>query len=169
MTLVILKYGSVILRKKSRIAQREDQIMSTIANLFETLAKYDGIGLAAPQTGILQQMFVINTKPLAENNPEIEIIKKAYVNPEILEWNDTISVYNEGCLSIPGIWEDVNRPEQVRVRYKDEQFNDIVAELSGIEARVFQHEFDHLNGILFTDRLSPIRKKLLRSKLNKIK
>jgi peptide deformylase len=169
MILPILKYGSPILRKHSSIVTDEDNPIQISGNLFETLKKDGGIGLAAPQAGILKRAFVIDTSSMTEDNKGFEKYEQFFLNPEIL-WQSSEEVYfQEGCLSIPGIFEDVLRADKIRVRYSDINFNTIEEEFDGIKARIFQHEYDHLEGILFIDRLSHLRRKFLSSKLNKIK
>jgi len=169
MIVPIIKYGSPILRKHSDIVTGEDNPIQLSVNLFETLKKEGGIGLAAPQVGISKRAFIIDTSPMIEDNNGYEKYEQFFLNPEIL-WQSPEEIYfQEGCLSIPGIFEDVLRSDKITVRYSDINFNVIEEELDGIKARIFQHEFDHLGGILFIDKLSPLRKKILASKLNKIK
>jgi peptide deformylase len=136
--------------------------------LLETLKNAGGIGLAAPQTGLLKRAFVIDTSPLLEDDNSIMKYEQTFINPEIVWQSDYKTYYNEGCLSIPDIFEDVLRPEKITVRYFDENFNRIEEELDGIKARIFQHEFDHLEGILFIDKLNILKRKLLTGRLNKI-
>jgi peptide deformylase len=169
MILPILKYGSPILRKLSCAVTEEDNPVQISESLFETLKKDGGIGLAAPQAGILKQAFVIDTSSMSEGNRGFEDYRQFFLNPEIL-WQSTEEVYfQEGCLSIPDIFGDVLRPDKIRVRYSDINFNKIEEEFDGIKARIFQHEYDHLEGILFIDRLSHLRRKFLKSKLNQIR
>jgi len=140
-----------------------------VNTLRETLEKTNGIGLAAPQTGIFKNVFAINTSPLIKENPDIEIVQKSYINPTVMEVNENTSFYKECCLSIPGIFEDVERPDKIWLRYYDENFIVKEEELNGITAGIFQHECDHLHGILFIDLLSKIRKKLINNKLKRLK
>ncbi len=169
MILPIILYGSSILRKKSTTIFDPDELGSLPENMVQTLKKAGGIGLAGPQVGMLKDIFIIDTTPLINVNNEIAPIEKGYINPEIVSIEENFSWYSEGCLSIPGIFEEVKRPEKVDVRYLD--FNFILHEetLNGIEARIFQHEFDHLLGVLFIDKLSTIRKALIRNKLKQIR
>lgn len=165
----ILKYGSPILRKQSVIVTEEDNAIQLSGNLFETLKKEGGIGLAAPQAGVLKRAFIIDTSPMIEDNKAFEKYEQLFLNPEIL-WRSTDEIYfQEGCLSIPGIYEDVLRADKITVSYFDINFNRIEEEFDGLKARIFQHEYDHLEGVLFIDRLSHLRRKFLTSKLNKIK
>lgn len=138
-------------------------------NLFETLKKNHGVGLAAPQTGILKRAFVIDTTLLLDDNERVEKYEKVFINPEIIWAGSNEVCFTEGCLSIPGIKEDVMRPEKIRVRYLDMSFTRIEEEFDGMKSRIFQHEYDHLEGVLFIDKLSHLRRKFLTTKLNKIK
>jgi peptide deformylase len=169
MIVPIIKYGSPILRKHSTDVTGEDNPVQLSENLLDTLKKAGGIGLAAPQAGILKRVFVMDTSPLIDKNNDIEKYEQAFINPQIIWKNDDNIYYNEGCLSIPGINEDILRPGKIRVRYFDINFNIIEEELDGLIARIFQHEYDHLDGILFIDKLNPLKRKLLNGKLNKIK
>ena len=139
-----------------------------VADMFETMQSSEGVGLAAPQIGLPIRLFVIDASPFADEKPDLAGFKRVFVNPEILERKGPKAYFNEGCLSVPGIHEDVLRETIVRVRYNDEHLQPHEEEFDGIPARIIQHEYDHLEGILFTDRLSPIRKQLLRTKLNAI-
>jgi peptide deformylase len=169
MDLKIIKYGSPVLRKKSAKITENDNVALIAENLFSSLKKEGGLGLAGPQVGILKQIFRMDTSPLVEEDPSITKVEVAIVNPEIVWFSKEKEYYNEGCLSIPGIYEDVLRSETIDVRYYDINFNLIEERLDGIKARIFQHEYDHLEGILFIDRLSPLKRKLLSGRLNKIK
>jgi peptide deformylase len=168
MIVPILKYGSPTLRKPAFEVVSEKEVFKLSTDLFDTLKKAGGIGLAAPQVGILKRAFVIDTTPLMENDGKIEKFEQLFLNPEIIWKSDETSYYTEGCLSIPDVYEDVLRPEIIRVRYQDVSFQLIEEELSGIIARIFQHEYDHLDGILFIDKINILKRKLCRSKLNRI-
>lgn len=169
MIVPIIIYGSPILRKHSNIVTEEDNPAQLTRDLFDTLKNAGGIGLAAPQANTLKRAFVIDTSPLIEENKEIEKYEQAFLNPEIIWLSVDENYYKEGCLSIPDIFEEVLRPGMIRVRYFDQDFNRIEEELDGIKARIFQHEYDHLEGVLFIDKLNPLRRKFLTGKLNKIK
>jgi peptide deformylase len=169
MTLPIVLYGSPILRQISYDVQPEDLPDQVSTNMFETLKREKGLGLAGPQVGLLKKIFIIDTTPLAEEDPSTQKIEQVYLNPQILEINDEQVIYNEGCLSIPGIYKGLYRPAKIRVRYQDLSFNTIEEELDGMPARIFQHECDHLEGILFIDKLSALQRKLLSGKLKKIR
>lgn len=169
MIVPIIKYGSPLLRKHSIDITGDDNPIQLSQNLFDTLKKAEGIGLAAPQTGILKRAFIIDTSPLSEDDNNIEKIEKAFFNPEITWRSNDEIYYSEGCLSIPDIFEDILRPQKIRVKYFDVNLNIIEDEFDGLIARIFQHEYDHLDGILFIDKLNPLKRKLLNGKLNKIK
>lgn len=166
MILPIIKYGSSTLRKKAFNIDKGDNISEIAASMFDTLKKAQGIGLAGPQVALLKNIFIIDTSPLKEDN--IELTEKMYINPEIINYHENEIYYNEGCLSIPGINEDILRPDKIEVRYRDENFDWHEEALEGLIARIFQHEYDHLQGILFIDRLSSLKKKLIKRKLHAI-
>jgi peptide deformylase len=169
MQVPIVKYGSSILRQHTNDVLPEDNPSEIAINLFETLYNQDGIGLAAPQIGILKRMFVIIAPVDNTEQEDTQLFEKAFINPTIL-WKSLEQIYyNEGCLSIPDIFEDVLRPKSIRVSYCDINLNSIEEQLDGIVARVFQHEYDHLDGILFIDLINPLKRKLLANKLNQIK
>lgn len=169
MVVPIILYGSSVLRKHSTDITEEDNIQEISEMLFHTLKNANGIGLAGPQIGLLQKAFVIDTSPLVEHDVSIEKFEGVFINPEIIENGSDNDIYKEGCLSLPGIFEEVVRPEKIVVRYQDLSFNTIEEELDGIKARIYQHELDHLTGILFVDKIGLIRRKLISGKLNKIK
>ncbi|MDY6403229.1 MAG: peptide deformylase [Bacteroidales bacterium] len=169
MILPIVGYGHSVLRVKTKdIDETYPNLKQLIEDMFETMYKANGIGLAAPQINLPISVLVIDADPLKENYPEGEGFKKTMINPEILELYGEDESFEEGCLSLPGINENVVRKNKVRVRYFDEDFNEYEQELFGIQARIFQHEFDHLNGKVFTDRLSNIKRAFLKKKLNDI-
>ncbi|HZK61979.1 MAG TPA: peptide deformylase [Anaerovoracaceae bacterium] len=169
MVVTIILYGSSILRKHSEEVTEEDNILDISQMLFDTLKKAEGIGLSCPQINLLKRAFVIDTSPLVENDLSIERFEGVFINPVIIDSSSEKEIYKEGCLSFPGIYEDVSRPEKILIKYQNTSFNIIEEELDGIKARIFQHEFDHLEGILFIDKISLIKRKLLTGKLNKIK
>jgi len=169
MVVPIILYGSPVLRKPSIEITVEDNILGITEMLFDTLKNAEGIGLAGPQINFLKRAFVIDTSPLAEGDKTIEKYERAFINPMILDRSNEDVIFKEGCLSIPGIYEEVKRATKIRVRYNDPSFNIIEEELNGIIARIFQHEYDHLEGILFIDKINTIRRKILSSKLSKIR
>ena len=162
-------YGSSVLRKVAEdITPDYPDLPQLISNMFDTMYQSDGIGLAAPQVGLSIRLFVIDGTPLAEDDPSVQSFKKVFINAHILERFDEVVRYSEGCLSIPNIHEEVERESKIRIKYVDENFQPHEEEFSGMAARIIQHEYDHLVGILFVDRLSAIRRQLLRSKLTAI-
>ena len=132
------------------------------------LFRSDGVGLAAPQIGKSLRIFVIDASPYAEEDPALSEFKKVFINPEILDYSGEPYAFQEGCLSVPGIHEDVVRPSEVTMRYQDENFRQFETHFSGVAARVIQHEYDHLEGRLFVDKLNPLRRRLLASQINAI-
>ncbi len=159
----IVKYGNPILRMKAEpIVAIDDSIRLLAEDMAETMVQAEGIGLAAPQVAELVALCVVNLGLIEDG-----AAPKAYLNPEILHEEGT-STLEEGCLSIPDIREDVTRPEKIRLRYTDLNGKEHEETCDGMLARVLQHEIDHLNGILFVDRISPIKRKLLAKKLRKI-
>jgi len=164
----VIKYGSSILRQHSTEVETTSNTSELIKNLFDTLDKEGGIGLAAPQIGVLKRAFVMDSNPMDSDEEPVEKFRRAVINPQIVAKSNEKIIYSEGCLSIPGIYEEVERPQSISVKYLDESLNPIERELVGIEARIFQHEFDHLDGVLFVDRISSIRKSLISSKLKRI-
>ncbi|MDP4207089.1 MAG: peptide deformylase [Bacteroidota bacterium] len=169
MILPITVYGDPILRKISEpIDQNYENLDQVIDNMWETMYHADGVGLAAPQIGLSIRIFVIDGSSMAEEEPELENFKITFINAEILERTGEVVPFNEGCLSLPQIREDVNRPSKVRIRYLDRNWVQHEEEYTGFAARVIQHEYDHLDGKLFIDHLSLIRRKLLKSKLTAI-
>jgi len=159
-------YGDPILRKKAEIIDKDTEgLKEIIENMWETMYYADGVGLAAPQAGLSIRMFVIDATSGAEEEPELADFKKVFINPEIIEIKGESWVMNEGCLSLPEIREDVSRPDEVRIKYLDENFVEHDETYSGFAGRVIQHEYDHLEGKLFTDYLSSLRKRLLKKRL----
>lgn len=161
-------YGQPVLRKVAEDIDKDyPELEKLIADMFETLTHSDGIGLAAPQIGLPIRVVVIDLDPLKEDLPEYTNFRHAYINAHILERDDKSEKVSseEGCLSIPGIHESVTRPTRIRVKWMDENFEEHDEWIDGYLARVMQHEFDHLDGVMFTDRLSPFRKQMIRNKL----
>lgn len=160
-------FGQPVLRKTAEEIDFEayPNLKELISNMFETLRRSEGVGLAAPQVGLPIRLFIIDLDVLSEDEPQYKGYLRTFINPEILEESEETSSMSEGCLSIPGINENVKRPAKVLVNYLDENGEEQERWLEGFEARVFQHEYDHLEGKLFVDRLSPFRKQLIKSKL----
>ena len=170
MILPIYTYGQQALRKVSVDIDAEyPNLKELIANMFETLTASDGVGLAAPQIGKDIRLAVIDLDVLAEEYPEYKNFRKAYINPHIVEYDDSeMESMEEGCLSLPGIHEPVKRPTRIRVKYVDEDFNEHDEWVEGYLSRVMQHEFDHLDAKLFIDRVSPFRRQLINGKLKNL-
>ncbi|HQB78634.1 MAG TPA: peptide deformylase [Tenuifilaceae bacterium] len=159
-------YGSSVLRKVAQdITPEYPNIKELINDMFETMYHSDGVGLAAPQIGLSIRLFVIDATPFEEDDEEVKDFKKVFINAKIVERSGEKKLFNEGCLSIPNLREDVERDDVIRIQYLDENFEPHEEVFSGIRARIVQHEYDHLEGILFTDKVSPIRRQLLRNKL----
>lgn len=170
MILPIYIYGHPVLRKVSQdIDAGYPDLKELVDNMFETLTASDGVGLAAPQIGLNIRLAVIDLDVLSEEYPEYKDFRRVYINPHILEYDDSqTESMEEGCLSLPGIHESVRRATRILVRYEDGDFNEHEEWIDGYLARVMQHEFDHLDAKLFIDRISPLRRQLIKSKLKAI-
>jgi peptide deformylase len=165
----IVIYGHPVLRKVAEDIDRDyPDLNNLISDLFETMYYSDGLGLAAPQIGKSIRIFVIDGKALSEDDPELADFKKVFINAHITERTGDLELLSEGCLSIPNLREEVNRENHIRIEYYDENWEFHNEEYNGFKARVIQHEYDHLDGIMFTDRVSPLRKRLIKSKLTAI-
>ena len=169
MILPIYLYGHPILRKVTKdIPQDYPNLKTLLDNMFETLYKSDGVGLAAPQIGLEDRILIVDLAPLADQNPAYKDFKRTFINAHIIERNGPEELIEEGCLSIPDIHEKVLRNNRIRIQYLDENLQPHDEVFEGYKARVIQHEYDHLEGIMFVDHLFGIRKQMIRSKLNKI-
>ncbi|HET9569980.1 MAG TPA: peptide deformylase [Bacteroidales bacterium] len=169
MQLPIYLYGQQSLRKATTdISADYPNLNDLIANMYETMTKADGVGLAAPQVGLSIRLFVIDLSALSEDDEQYKGYKKTFINPEIIEFSENTCSYEEGCLSLPDIHENVIRSSEIKIRYWDEQFVEHVEIFNEFAARVIQHEYDHLEGKVFTDRIASIRRQLLKSKLTNI-
>jgi peptide deformylase len=165
----IVAYGHPVLRKVAQdIGPDYPGLKEFIDDMFETMYKSDGVGLAAPQVNRSIRLFVIDASHFAEQQPELNGFKKAFINAHITEESGEEWIFNEGCLSVPEIREDVSRKPRIRIEYDDENFVHHDEFYEGIAARIIQHEYDHLDGIMLVDRISPLRKMLLKRKLNDI-
>lgn len=176
MILPITAYGDPVLRKKAKdINQDHPKLKELLENMWETMYNASGVGLAAPQVGLPVRIFLVDTTPFSddedlskEEQKALSGFKKAFINAKITKETGDEWSFNEGCLSIPDIREDVSRKETIKITYLDENFKEHTEEYSGLLARVIQHEYDHIEGILFTDKLSSLKKRLLKSKLSNI-
>ncbi|MBR1688128.1 MAG: peptide deformylase [Prevotella sp.] len=167
MILPIYIYGQPVLRKVAEdIPTDFPDLKALLADMFETLDQSEGIGLAAPQVGKPIRVVVIDLDVLSEDMPEYKGFRRAFINPHIVEFDDTeTDTMEEGCLSLPAIHEKVTRPKRIRVQWLDDELQPHDEWIEGYLARVMQHEFDHLDGKMFVDRISPLRKQLIKSKL----
>ena len=176
MVLPIVAYGTPVLKKMGKnIAKDYPDLEELISNMKETMVNARGVGLAAPQIGKAIRLFIVDTSPFSENDELdeeerkfLETFKKTFINPKIINEEGDEWAFNEGCLSIPNINEDVFRNEKLTIEYVDESFKKHTETLSGLAARVVQHEYDHIEGVLFTDRLSSLKRRLLKKKLDNI-
>lgn len=166
MILPIYVYGSPVLKKVAEnIDPNYEGLNDFIKDLWETMYHADGVGLAAPQVGKSIRIFVIDASGFADDEPALQDFKKTFINAQILERTGDTYPFNEGCLSLPGLREDVYRESKIKIRYQDENFVEHTEEYEGVAARIIQHEYDHLDGFLFVDRLSALKKRLVRGKL----
>lgn len=169
MKLPIVAYGDPVLRKKAIDIEKDDaDLKKLVDDMFETMYAAHGVGLAAPQVGILKRLFVIDASPFDDDEPELANFKKVFINAQIIEETGEEWPFNEGCLSIPDIREDVYRKGTIKISYYDENWQHHEDTYKGLAARVIQHEYDHIEGKLFTDKLSPLRKRLIEKRLNDI-
>jgi peptide deformylase len=165
----IVVYGSPVLRQIAKdIDGQYPDLDKLLADMYETMYTADGMGLAAPQIGKSVRVFVVDATTLEDEDPSLKDFRKAFINPHIMELNGESVVMNEGCLSLPKLREDVDRHNKVRIQYYDENWKFFDEVYEGLKARIIQHEYDHLDGILFIDRIPAIRKKLIKGKLNDI-
>ena len=165
----IVVYGHPVLRKIAQeITNDYPSLNQLIEDLFETMYYSEGMGLAAPQIGKSIRIFVIDGKPAAEDEPSLADFKKVFINANISERCGELQPMNEGCLSIPNLREEVMRESHIRISYYDENWEYHNEVFDGYKARIIQHEYDHTEGILFTDKVSPLRKRLLKGKLTAI-
>ena len=167
MILPIYAYGDPVLKKRAmEIDSKYPGLPQLIADMFETMYESNGVGLAAPQIGLSIRLFIVDGNPFDED--EVREFKQVFINPIIIDEKGDPWKFNEGCLSIPGIREDVERKEEIYIQYYDEDWKLHKKKYHGLAARIVQHEYDHIEGILFTDRISPLRKRLLKNKLTEI-
>ena len=165
----IVAYGSPLLKVRAKdISQDYPKLDQLILDMYETMYQANGVGLAAPQIGLSIRLFVMDASGLADEEPELEGLKKVFINPLITAEGGKEWSFNEGCLSIPGIREDIFRKPGVEIEYYDENFVYHKERFSGKAARIIQHEYDHLEGILFVDKVSSLKKKLISGKLKDI-
>ncbi|UTW61463.1 peptide deformylase [bacterium SCSIO 12741] len=182
MILPIYAYGHPVLRQEcEEIKENSSELKPLLDNMFETMYAAHGVGLAAPQVGKALRLFIVDGTPYADDYKDgkseedqreyktLKTFKKAFINPIIVEEDGDEWPFEEGCLSIPDIRADVDRPERVVIEYYNEKWELVEEEYYGMAARIIQHEYDHIEGVLFTDHINPLRKRLLQRKLNNIK
>ncbi len=170
MILPIFAYGQPVLKKISApITPDYPELETLIANMWETMYHADGVGIAAPQIGLAIRLFVIDTEQIDRKNDEQKGFKRVFINAQMVEESGQPWNYEEGCLSVPHIRGDVERPDTIRLRWQDENFVEYEETFNGINARVIQHEYDHIQGVLFTELLKPLKKRLVQRKLEDIR
>lgn len=176
MILPIVAYGDAVLKKEAKEIDKDyPKLNELIENMYETMYGAHGVGLAAPQIGLPIRLFLVDTEPFSDDEDlsekdreQMKNFKKTFINAQILEEEGDEWVFNEGCLSIPDVREDVFRKPKIKIQYQDENFDTHVEEYDGLIARVIQHEYDHIEGVLFTDKLSSFKKRLIKGKLTNI-
>jgi len=176
MILPIVAYGDPILKKRaSEINKETPKLKEIIANMYESMYGAHGVGLAAPQVGLSIRLFLVDTSPFAEDEgysleeqKQLKSFKRTFINAKIIEEFGEEWSFNEGCLSIPNVREEVLRRSEIRIEYQDENFKKHIESFDGLIARVIQHEYDHIEGVLFTDKVSSLKKRLLKGKLTNI-
>lgn len=170
MVLPIYIYGSEVLRQVAEPADLQDRegILKLVSDMKETLAKAEGCGLAAPQVGVSRRILIVDGRDMVDMYPYLEDFVRVMINPVIVEESTSRCEYSEGCLSIPGIYCDVVRPDSMTVEYYNEKFEKVTEKFDKFACRMVQHEMSHLDGNLFVDNVAPIRKKIISRKLNAI-
>lgn len=173
MLLPIYAYGQPVLKKVAHpITADYADLQALIENMWETMEHAEGVGIAAPQVGLSIRLFVVDTTDMKRDNKEEPTdlpIRRVFINAQMMEETGDLQAYEEGCLSIPHIRGDVDRPPAIRIRWQDENFEHHEAAFTGINARVIQHEYDHIEGVLFTERLKPLKKRMIQRKLENIR
>lgn len=169
MVLPIVAYGDKVLREKCEdVDFSKEELDALLEDMYETMYAAEGVGLAAPQVGKNIRVFIVDAEPFEDEEPELKGFKKAFINPKIVEETGDEWSFKEGCLSIPGIRENVTRNSDIKIKYLNEDLKEEEAVFSGLAARVIQHEYDHIEGVLFIDKISPMKKRLIKGKLNDI-
>ena len=176
MILPIVAYGDAVLKKEAKEIDKDyPKLSELIDNMYETMYGAYGVGLAAPQIGLAIRLFLVDASPFADDEDlsekereQMKNFKKTFINAQILEEEGEEWAFNEGCLSIPDVREDVFRQPKIKIQYQDENFDTYIEEYDGLIARVIQHEYDHIEGVLFTDKLSSFKKRLIKGRLTNI-
>jgi len=170
MILPVYAFGQPVLTKKATPINKDfENLDKLLEDMWETMYHAEGVGLAAPQIGKSIRLFLIDTVQVMEDDDKEKGVKRAFINAEIIEETGKVWNYEEGCLSIPNLRGDVSRLDTITIKYQDAEFNEYTETYDGINARVIQHEYDHIEGVLFTDKLKPLKKKLIKRKLESIK
>ena len=166
----IYLYGAPVLRETAKPADLKDEegLATLVQDLKDTLVKADGCGLAAPQIGVSLRVVIVDGDVVSDSYPYLKDFRRTLINPEIVEESEEQTTYSEGCLSIPGIYCDIQRPKKIKVRYHNENLEEVTEEFDNFASRMIQHEMSHLDGVVFTDLVAPIRKKMLAKKLQNI-
>lgn len=167
MILPIYVYGMEVLRERAKEVdvKAEEGLQEFIDNLYQTMKEADGVGIAAPQVGRLLRILIVDGADLVEDLPELAGFKRVMINPVVLQESEQTAEFSEGCLSVPNLHADVVRPAEITVKYTNEKLEEVTEHFTGFGCRMVQHELDHLDGVLFVDRVSPIRKKMIQGKL----
>jgi len=169
MILPVVAYGDPVLKKKATEVDKDNpDLKELIDDMFDTMHNARGVGLAAPQIGLSKRLFIVDATPFKEEDKKLDGFKKVFINPVIIEETGKEWVFNEGCLSFPTIREDIWRKPEIIIKYYDENFNILQEKYDGIAARIIQHEYDHIEGIVLIDRVTPFKRRILKSKLNSI-
>ena len=169
MILPVVAYGDPVLKKKATEVDKDNpDLKELIDDMFDTMHNARGVGLAAPQIGLSKRLFIVDATPFKEEDKKLDGFKKVFINPVIIEETGKEWVFNEGCLSFPTIREDIWRKPEIIIKYYDENFNILQEKYHGIAARIIQHEYDHIEGIVLIDRITPLKRRILKSKLNSI-
>lgn len=170
MILPIYAYGQPVLKKVAKdISPDYEGLDKLLEDMWETMSNANGVGLAAPQIGRSIRLFLVDSGPMFDEGEEHKGIRKAFINAEIIEETGEMCAMSEGCLSIPDISGDVDRMDEITIRYQDEDFVEHEETYTGMNARVIQHEYDHIEGVLFTELLKPLKKRMVKRKMEKIK
>lgn len=166
MILPIVAYGDPVLKTKAtNIDMEYPGLAELIENMWDTMYHANGVGLAAPQVGKSIRLFLVDASPFDDEDPKLKDLKKVFINPVMVEQWGKEWIFNEGCLSFPDLREDIYRRSNIRISYFDENFQPVEEEFDGIGARIIQHEYDHIEGIVMVDRISPLKRRLIRNKL----
>ncbi len=169
MILPIVAFGDPVLTSKAKdINPDYPNLKELISDMWETMYNAEGVGLAAPQIGESIRLFIIDASPFKEDEPEVDGLKRVFINPVIFEKTGKDLLFNEGCLSFPGLREDIYRKPDIKIRYYDEDFNEHTESYTGIASRIIQHEYDHIEGVVMINRISPLKRQLIKNRLGNI-